>query len=51
MTISCVQMFDHKLYKECRKKYKAIGAFPTVWHKVKGQLTGVVMQRSKQSTK
>src|SRR6266516_2707605 len=30
-------MFDHTLYRECRKKYNAEGAFPEVWDKVKPQ--------------
>jgi delta24-sterol reductase len=31
------QMFDHSLYQQMRKKYKAENAFPTVYDKVKGQ--------------
>ncbi|KAL1921770.1 uncharacterized protein VTP21DRAFT_10412 [Calcarisporiella thermophila] len=31
------QMFDHTLYRQCRKKYNAEGAFPEVWEKVKPQ--------------
>ncbi|KAJ1971452.1 hypothetical protein H4R35_005248 [Dimargaris xerosporica] len=31
------EMFDHTLYRKCREKYHAIGAFPEVWDKVKPQ--------------
>jgi delta24-sterol reductase len=30
-------MFDHEGYRELRHKYKAVGAFPEVWDKVKPQ--------------
>ncbi|KAI8052131.1 hypothetical protein BDF22DRAFT_690120 [Syncephalis plumigaleata] len=31
------EMFDHTLYRECRKKYKAIGAFPEIYDKTKSK--------------
>ncbi|KAI9592269.1 24-dehydrocholesterol reductase [Syncephalis fuscata] len=31
------EMFDHTLYRECRRKYKAIGAFPEVYDKIKSK--------------
>ncbi|OAA73049.1 24-dehydrocholesterol reductase [Akanthomyces lecanii RCEF 1005] len=31
------EMFDHQLYRECRRKYNAIGAFPEIYDKVKSK--------------
>ncbi|KAJ1923334.1 hypothetical protein IWQ60_005944 [Tieghemiomyces parasiticus] len=31
------EMFDHTLYRKCREKYNAVGAFPEFWDKVKPQ--------------
>lgn len=34
-------MFDHKLYRECRRKYSAIGAFPEIYDKIKSKYSPV----------
>ncbi|RCI12967.1 hypothetical protein L249_0489 [Ophiocordyceps polyrhachis-furcata BCC 54312] len=31
------EMFDHSLYRQCRRKYKAIGAFPEIYDKIKSK--------------
>ncbi|KJZ70642.1 hypothetical protein HIM_09962 [Hirsutella minnesotensis 3608] len=31
------EMFDHKLYRESRRKYNAIGAFPEIYDKIKSK--------------
>ncbi len=36
------QMFDHRRYRELRKKYGAVGAFPEVYDKVRFQLPAQV---------
>lgn len=30
-------MFDHQLYRECRRKYNAIGAFPEIYDKIRSK--------------
>ncbi|ATY58678.1 24-dehydrocholesterol reductase [Cordyceps militaris] len=31
------EMFDHRLYRECRGKYNAIGAFPEIYDKIRSK--------------